>query len=249
MSDDEDDVPDGLAAAWGLPRRRQRGPRPGLDVERIVGAAVRLAAGEGLAAVSMNRVARELDSAAMALYRYVAGKEELLALMVDAAVGPPPMPEPGEPWRAALERQARAYHAELQRHPWVLHVPISGPPATPNLVAWMEAMLRALAPTRLTETEKLSTILLVTSYVRSELALMADVAAGAAAAGTAPNVMPHYARLLRRLTDAERYPALHDAMAAGAFDEEDDAEQEFEFGLVRLLDGVAALVDERAAGG
>jgi AcrR family transcriptional regulator len=245
VSEDADEIPDGLAAAWGLPRRRQRGPRPGLDVDRIVAAALRLAGGEGLAAVSMNRVARELDSAAMALYRYVAGKEELLALMVDAAIGPPPMPEPGEHWRAALERQARAYHAELARHPWVLRVPIGGPPSTPNAVAWMEAMLRSLHQTRLTETEKLSTILLVSSYVRSELTLMADVAAGAAAAGTAPNVMPHYARLLRRLTHAERFPAIHAAMDAGAFDDEDDPEQEFEFGLARMLDGVAALVEAR----
>jgi AcrR family transcriptional regulator len=245
MTGDIPDLPPAVIAAWGLRQRGQRGPRPGLDLDRIVAAGVRVAAAEGLAAVSMNRLARELGSSPMALYRYVSGKEELLALMVDAAIGPPPMPEPGDDWRAALERQARAYHSELQRQSWVLRVPIGGPPMTPNQVAWMEAMLRSLGETRLTELEKLSTILLVSSYVRSELILMADVEAAAVAAGTAPNVMPEYGRVLAHLTDAERFPAIHAALAGGGFDEEDDPEQEFEFGLVRLLDGIEALVAQR----
>src|SRR5215469_11704523 len=83
-------LPAGLEAAWGLRGRPHKGPRPGLSLERIVAAAVRVADAEGLAAVSMSRVAAELGAAPMSLYRYVAAKGELLTLMVDAAYGPAP---------------------------------------------------------------------------------------------------------------------------------------------------------------
>ena len=81
----------------------------------------------------MSRVARELGSAPMSLYRYVAAKDELLALMVDAVLGSPPRASAaGEGWRGGLSRWAWGYHAVLQRHPWVLRIPISGPAITPN---------------------------------------------------------------------------------------------------------------------
>ena len=100
------DLPDTVAVAWGVRGRPHKGPRPGLSLERIVAAAIRLADAEGLAAVSMSRVATALGTAPMSLYRYVAAKDELLALMVDAAYGPPPSgPLPSGPaadtrWRA-----------------------------------------------------------------------------------------------------------------------------------------------------
>ena len=63
----------------------------------------------------------------MSLYRYVAAKDELLALMVDAALAETPAaPAPGEDWRDGLSRWAWAYHDALRRHPWVLRMPISG---------------------------------------------------------------------------------------------------------------------------
>lgn len=57
--------------------------------------------------------------------------------------------------------------------------------------------------------------------------------------------MPAYAQKLLRLTDAERFPALHEAIASGAFDDDHDLDAEFDFGLERLLDGIAALVGAR----
>jgi AcrR family transcriptional regulator len=61
--------------------RPGKGPRPALSLERIVAAAARVAATDGHQAVSMSRVAAELGVATMSLYRYVAAKDELLALM------------------------------------------------------------------------------------------------------------------------------------------------------------------------
>jgi AcrR family transcriptional regulator len=252
MDDDDSGtgLPASIEAAWGLRARPNKGPRPGLSLERIVEAAMRIAAADGLAAVSMGRVAADLGVSTMALYRYVAAKDELLALMVDAtAASPPAGPAPGESWRVGLSRWAWAELEVHRRHPWGLRIPISGPPATPNQVAWLERGLQCLRDTGLAEGEKLSVMLLLTGFVRNWAMLEADlVEAAEAAGGGEPAAMSGYGRLLARLIDAERFPALHAVIDAGVFDEPDgpdDPDAEFVFGLERVLDGIEALVRAR----
>jgi AcrR family transcriptional regulator len=248
MGDDtETGLPASIEAAWGIRARPSKGPKPGLTLDRIVEAAVSVAAAEGLAAVSMSRVAAELGAAPMSLYRYVTAKTELLDLMVDAASGSPPVAAQQETWRAGLSRWAWAYRAVLRRHPWILRIPITAPPFTPNQIAWMEAALRALGGTELTEGEKLSTVILISGYVRNESTLMADIAAATQVSGSrAQTVVSDYGRLMATLTDAERFPALHAVIAAGVFDDLDDPDTDFVFGLERLLDGVDALMRSRS---
>ncbi|SCF30687.1 TetR/AcrR family transcriptional regulator [Micromonospora mirobrigensis] len=241
-------LPPAIEAAWGLRGRPPKGPRPGLTLAGIVEAAVRVADDEGLAAVSMGRVAKELGAGTMALYRYVGAKDELLTLMVDTAYGGPPgAGDEGRGWRAGLTRWAWADRSALRRHPWVLLVPIAGPPLTPNSLAWLEDGLRCLADTGLAENEKMSVLLLVTGYVRNESLLTAQIVEGSRAAGIAPGeLMPTYRCLVARLTDPQRFPALHRVLAAGVLDRDDDPDDEFVFGLERVLDGVAALIDRRS---
>jgi AcrR family transcriptional regulator len=235
----DDKLPASIEAAWGRPPARGRGPKPGLSLERIVAAAVGLAAREGIGAVSMSRVAAELGSSPMSLYRYVAAKDELLALMVDAAMGSPPAAAQHEGWRAGMERWAWAYHDILRRHPWVLRIPLAAPGVTPNLTGWLEDGLRALAATGLPEEDKLSTLLLVSGFVRNEATLAADMSGQT-------EIMPAWARVLRGLTDDERFPALRAALASGAFEHDDDPDDEFVWGLQRILDGIAVLIDDPA---
>lgn len=242
----EKGLPASVAAAWGLRERPAKGPKPGLSLERIVDAGVAVAVSEGIGAVSMGRVAAELGAGTMALYRYVATKDELLALMADAPFRTAPEPlGPREGWRAALGRWARAHFAVLREHPWVVRVPVGGPPLTPNHVVWFERGVGALAGTRLDEGEKIAVLMLVNGYVRNEATLTADLDAAAAAGGDA-GPMSSYGKLLSTLVDAERFPALTAVIAAGVFERPDDREGAFEFGLDRVLDGVAALVRRRA---
>jgi AcrR family transcriptional regulator len=236
---DEPEIPPSIELAWGLRDRGTRGRKPGLTLDRIVAAGIKVALTDGLGALSMARVARELGVGTMSLYRYVAAKDELLTLMVDAALGSPPAPSDAEEdWRTGVTRWAVGLRDAYRRHPWSLRVPISAPPLGPNNIAWLDAMLRSLATTPLSEQEKLSTVLLVSGFVRNDATLTADFAA---AAGGEP-VMPGYGRLLARLTDAAGYPALHRAIASGALDDEDDIDAEFGFGLQRILDGTEALI-------
>lgn len=241
-------LPAGLAAAWGLRERSPKGPRRGLSLDRIVTAAVEVAAAEGIGAVSMGRVAKHLGASPMALYRYVTAKDELLQLMVDAATGPPvPAPAPGGGWRPELTHWATAQRAVLLRNRWILRIPVSGPPVAPNSIAWMEQGLAALRDTALTPGDKVSVILLVSGYVRNEATLHADMAEAAQrAADPSADVLRGYADLLRALTSTGTHPHLHTVLDSGALDGDDDPDEDFRFGLERLLDGVEKLVHARA---
>jgi hypothetical protein len=137
----------------------------------------------------------------------------------------------------------------------VLRIPIGGPPVTPNAMVWLERGLDSLRDTGLREDEKLSVILLLTGFVRNYATLEADLSEAARASGSDPQAaMPNYGRLLAKLTDADRFPALHAVIAAGVFDEPgppedpEDLNAEFAFGLDRVLDGIDALVRARARG-
>ncbi len=232
-------LPPSIELAWGLRDHGTRGPKRGLTLERIVQAGIKVALTDGIGSLSMGRVAAELGVATMSLYRYVAAKDDLLLLMSDTALGgPPENAVNAEDWRAGLTAWAVAVRAAYRRHPWALRVPISGPPLGPNNVAYLEAALRSMAGTGLSEQQKLSAVLLLSGFVRNEATLTADLAA--ASGGTA--VMPGYGAMVARLTDPSHFPALHAAVASGALDDDDDIDIEFDFGLERILDGIDVLI-------
>jgi AcrR family transcriptional regulator len=246
--DDSTEVPASIQAAWGLRTRAGKGPKPGLSLSRIVEAAVRIALSDGLAAVSMNRLATDLGTSPMSLYRYFSAKDELLVLMVDAAAGVPPPAEPGEDWRAGLTRWTWGYLNALRRHPWIVRVPISAPPLTPNQIVWLEDGLRVLGGTSLSGQEKMSVILMLSGFVRSWGTLTADMMAAALAAGNT-DAMVKYGTLLAKLIEPERFPEVHKVVVAGVLDDDnDEGDDEFVFGLNRMLDGVEALMRGREAG-
>lgn len=244
---DEIELPASIAAAWGIRERPRKGPKPGLSLPRIVDAAIAVAERDGLAAVSMSRVAAELGASTMSLYRYVTAKDELLMLMADAAYGAPPsFRETEGDWRAGISNWAWWSLERMRRHLWVLRIPINGPPITPNQIAWLEAGLQCLRETGLTEAEKMSVILLISGYVRNDATTSADIDTAARAAGKdLQEFMPAFARILRRVTDPERFPALTAVLATDLFDVDDDPDDEFRFGLERILDGIEVLVRTR----
>jgi AcrR family transcriptional regulator len=241
---DRQDLTPGIAAAWGVRPLPAKGPKPGLSLDTIVGTASRIADAEGLDAVSMNRVAKQLGTGAMSLYRYVASKEELLALMIDAAVGEVPRAPAAGGWRERLEAWAWSTVRAMRAHPWSARAPVAGPPLAPNAVAWFEDALAALDGTGLAPAEKPSIVLLLSGYVQNHVTVMNEV--GRAFLATDPDeAMRGYSDTLRRLTDAERFPALHQVLDAGVFDRADPPDDEFAFGLQRILDGIEALILSR----
>ena len=236
-----------MASAWGVRPPATRGPKPGMTLERIVAAAIAVADAEGLGEVSMHRVARELGSSAMSLYRYVGSKEELVAVMVDSALSPLDPADPGEDWRAGLAHAAWGLLRAMEEHPWSVEVPITGLPIGPRTVAWLEDALDSMSDTDLAEAEKASVAMMLSGYVRHHVMLMGQVqAALSAGTGSPDEAMQAYVVTMRRLTVATSHPALHRLLDAGVFARADPPDHEFAFGLERLLDGVGVLVDQRA---
>jgi AcrR family transcriptional regulator len=238
-----------VAAAWGVREQPRKGPKPALTLDRIVEAGVRVADTAGLDAVSMGRVAAEAGTAPMSLYRHVASKDELIDLMVDAAWGTmSSAPDAGEGWRAGLARCVWEMRRAAQRHPWVVRVPLHNLPVMPNEVAWFDGALTCLRGSGLSEARKASVIMLLAGYVRNLANAEADILAAVRASGQTPlEWMGGWAAMIREVADRDRFPALAAFMDAGVFEVDDGPDDEFIFGLDRILDGVEALIGREGA--
>jgi AcrR family transcriptional regulator len=212
---------------WGG-RGATRGPKPALSLERIAEAAIAIADAEGLAAVSMQRVAADLGFTKMSLYRYLPGKAELVALMVERGIGEPPVLRATD-WAAGLKQWAHLLLAGYLRHPWALAATVGPRPLGPNELGWMESALALLDGTGLTGAERLDVLAVLTGQVR----MIAEHAMPEAHLGRA------IAEVLRR--HGERFPVLAATMA----DATTGQDQAFDFGLDRILDGLRVLVDAR----
>lgn len=240
---DEIEVTPAIALAWGVRDRPGRGPKRTLSLAQIVSAGIAIARGDGLAAVSMARVAAQLGVSTMALYRYIPSKSDLLELMVDTGLGPPPHLADGVPWRVGLRAWANASRDGYRRDPWALRVPVTGPPLGPNSVRWLEAGLGALRGTSLTAKQKLLTILTLGAFVRGTERVRTDILSHVTDTGHAP---PDYGHALSLLIDSARFPEVHQAITAGSLTDNDPEDAgmntEFQFGVQRILDGVDALI-------
>jgi AcrR family transcriptional regulator len=196
----------------------------------------------------MSKVANTLGFTTMSLYRHVANKDELLLLMWDRAFGPPPgLPAPAG-WRKRLEHWAREHRASCLRHPWVLQMTVNGPPMGPGQLGWLDRGLQALEDTPLSEGDKANVVLLVSVYVLGQTRVTVDVTAAyeAGAQRGDTDLDEDFALTLGELVDPERFPALARAYAGGAFSDPDEGlDEDFTFGLERILDGVQARIATR----
>ena len=238
-------LPESLQRLWRVSSARSRGARQALNLERVVAAAIAVADEQGLAAVSMSRVADQLGASTMALYRHVASKDELLTLMVDGAAGPPPEVPLDAGWRPATEAWARAL-ARVSKG-WVIEVPISGPPLGPNTVAWMEAGLRALRDSGLGSLERLAVVTTLSGYVRQHAALLQSMSVHS---GGRPQRQLEFEwrQTLTELIDPQRFPEVSAALAASAFDpdvSDPGGDPDFDFGLNCILEGVTRLAERQ----
>lgn len=215
-----------------------RGPRPSLTLERITAAAIAIADVKGLAAISMQHVAAHLGLTKMSLYRYLPGKAELIALMVDQGMGPPPALTAAG-WRAGLAQWAQHLLATFLRRPWALEATLGARPVGPNEVAWTDAALALLTETGLRGGERFDALVVLTGHVRM---IAQQAAAGARSEHQLTEVL---ARLLDAPGQdrAARFPALAQTLADTAAGDQDEA---FTFGLERILDGLQALIERRA---
>ena len=241
------ELPGSLQRLWDRAAPAKE-PRRSLSLDRIVNAAIEIADTEGLSALSMARLAERLGSAPMSLYRHISSKEELYDFMIDAAARESSVAVTDD-WRAGLAGWIADLMALYRRHPWILQLPVTKPPLDPGQLDWLERGLLIQQSTPLTEAEKVGVVVTLLEYARGHAAI-ANSLEGADAVGLP---LP-YGRLLAQLVDDARFPMLTAAISAGAFepppvDSEADLQDDFQFGLNLILDGVAALIHSRSDSG
>jgi AcrR family transcriptional regulator len=235
-----------LELLWHPKGRGGRGPKPGLDLERIVSAAVELADREGLGALSMRRVAAEIGAGTMSLYRHVPGKGELLDLMLDHVIGPPESHAElhGKDWRTVLALTARDTWRLYLAHPWLLQVNQVRPILGPNALGVFDLTLASMEDLALTGREKVAMILVVDHYVT-----------GAARTYILQRELCQQSEISDEDFWAAQEPVLVEAMESGAYPQiaklPEDAftiggEEALEFGLAPLLDGLEAMVERKS---
>lgn len=227
---------------WQAPAK---GPRPRLTLDQIVDQAVAVADADGLDALSMRRIARELDVGTMSLYRYVPTKDVLLDLMLDRVSEPPPAQADvvGTSWRAVLETAAREGRALYLRHPWLIQVNWTRPIIGPSSARSLEVVIAGLVDLPLSDQEKIMVISLLDGYVIGSVRQEMLYEAAADETG---------------LSEAEfwsiQLPYLEHAMASGAYpslatmDEDTfDAgwDETFDLGVRLFLDGLEREVERR----
>lgn len=258
-----------LEVLWGSePGRSARGPKRGLSVEKIASTAIEIADEKGLDGLSMQHVAGRLGYTAMSLYRYVPGKEQLVDIVYDRALGPPPgrgdsaagaagtTGEPagdGRDWRGGVYRWVRAMLGVYSSHPWLLDITTSAPPLGPNQLAWFDALLQEVSDIGLGDDEMVHLVLFVTGAVRDLARTSSEMAASPDRTGVSVEQMAEgYSHALKDLADGTRFPALSRVVSAGVFEPSEepynDIVPSLEFGLQRLLDGVESHVRTRRTG-
>ncbi|NAZ88559.1 TetR/AcrR family transcriptional regulator, partial [Kineococcus indalonis] len=236
-----------LALLWRQPAASpRRGPRRALDLDALVAAAVALADEHGLAALTMRRLAERVGTGVMSLYTYVADRDELLDVVLDAVYAAAPRRDTaGRPWRERVRAVAEDNRLLYRHHPWAAEVSTLRPPLGPGQTAKYEHELAAFDGCGLDDVTVddclTQLLLLVRACARDAAAAREQRRAGTtdeqwwAAAGP----------LLARVLDPRRYPrAVRVGAAAGAaHGSAHDPEHAFEFGLQRLLDALAVLVE------
>ncbi|MEV4575623.1 TetR/AcrR family transcriptional regulator [Nonomuraea jabiensis] len=229
-------TPNASRLLWSQPR--SPGRRPPLSLEKIARTAIDIADAEGLDAVSMQRIAADLGFTKMSLYRHVANKAELLAVMIDMAVGDPPaVSAVSGGWRPRMEHLLQALTETWSRHPWLPGATMGERPMGPNEAAWTDRAVQALSGTGLGGDERLAAAFILFGHIRNTQSMTT--------AGTQPWASGgHFDATLTELLHSRRddFPALAEAISGGADALTDNGRR---FGLDRILDGLAALIAQR----
>lgn len=250
----------GVGTVVAAPNRQVRTGRPrnttatvtaadtALTLNRIVTAAVAVADAEGLAAVSMRRVATDLGAATMSLYRHVTDKDDLLLRMMDAALSGWSFPtDPPDGWRERLTLAARMLWQTFRRHPWLAPaLSLTRPQAVPNALPFTEWVLTSLDGRGLDLSTAFTSHITLFNYVRGT-AINLEMEAEAEAVSGLDNEewMSTQEPAMQALLDTGRLPMLQQVTTAGY---DFDLDTLFEFGLQRLLDGLATLLHDPPVG-
>jgi AcrR family transcriptional regulator len=210
-----------------------------LSRAEIVATAIAIADQDGLDAVSMRRVAADLGSGTMSLYRHIKSREQLLDLMIDTAyAGMNLPPRPGGDWRADLALLANAQRRLMLAHPWVASLVGSRPPVLPGFLRSFDFALSALLAAGLSVTDAAQAAATINAFVVGFVLLEnAEQEAQRRTGLTKELWRARNAPTAQRILDGDDYPAV----ARFIRDAEDiDPDTSFGTALHRVLGGLGS---------
>ena len=231
--------------------RRPGGRTRGLSQADIVDVAVAVADAEGTGAVSMRRIAKDLQVGVMSLYWHVESKEELHRLMLETVQGEITAADPTGDWRADLSVYARNIRAAVHRHPWAVDYIGGGPPSGPNDARNADRLIAALGGLGLDVKTTVWALMTLSTYVIG--AALREIqelrwhqaAEQTMSAMSEADIAEAFAEFDRRVRGSGRYPHLGKVLEEGIDpDAPETRDERFEFGLTCVLDGIAARAGE-----
>ena len=210
-------------------QRRQR-----LSRERVVGAALAIADADGLGALTIRSLATELGVKPMSVYYHVAGKDDILAALVDVVFGEIELPVPGRDWRPEMERRADSARAVLARHRWAIGLLESRPDPGPANLRHHDTVLATLRAAGFSPELTAHAYALIDSYVYGFALQEASLPfEGRESVGDVAGP------IMERMAAGE-YPHLAQMATTYYLQPGYDFGDEFRFGLDLILDGLEA---------
>ncbi|HSU36094.1 MAG TPA: TetR/AcrR family transcriptional regulator [Propionibacteriaceae bacterium] len=210
-------------------------PRPPLNRERVLSAAIVLADSGGIESLSMRRLAQELGVKAMSLYNHVTDKEDILDGIVDLVFGEIAVPSELDDWRETMRLRANSAHQALLRHPWASPLMQSRTNPGPATLRHHDAVIGSLRAAGFTIHLAAHAFSVIDSYLygfaQQQQNLTYTTAEEAA-------VVAH--DILKQLP-ADTYPHLAELIVEHALQPDYDYSQEFDFGLDLILNGLEVL--------
>ena len=207
-----------------------------LNLDRTLRVALSIADDEGLDAVTMRRLARELGVEAASLYHHVEGKSQILDGLVDIVAAEIESPRRPTDWRTAITQRAHNTRAGLRRHPWAVSLMASRTRPGPATLGLLETGIRCFREDGFSVRQAAHAISVVDSYVHGfvlqEVNLpFRDESELAAMTGAIMETFP-----------ASEFPYLFEMTVQYVLQPGYDYGKEFDSGLEVVLDGVAVLI-------
>lgn len=245
-----------LHLMWGRAEPPRRGPKSRIGVKDLVAAAIAIADAEGIEAVSTRRVAEAVGISPMSFYTHIPDKAVLLDLMLDAVSGPEegsaeaaPVLDPAQ-WRENVAQVAREYRAFFIRHPWVSQVSSHRPVLGPNTIRAYEYFLCTFDGLGLSEVEMDLSVSLIANYVQGAVRDVLRARQVKEQTGLSDDEWWYTIAPFLESIDFSAYPvSSRVGPVVGELYGLGNPDMAFDFGLERILDGLATLIGSKQAKG
>lgn len=210
-----------------------------LTREHVLRAAVLLADEEGVASLTMRKLAAKLGVKAMSLYHHVANKDEVLDGMVDIVFSEIELPPSGADWKASMRQRAFSARQALTRHAWALGLLDSRANPGPATLRHHDAVIGSLREAGFSAEMTAHAFSALDSYIYGfalqELNLPFDTS----------EELEEVAETILQQVPAGSYPHLTELMVEHALKPDYAYANEFEFGLELILDGLERFREEK----